>query len=50
MTCSVALFLAIASLLALGLVGSIAALLGLRIHDAIAHWIRKVAAWAGPAA
>lgn len=49
MTWPVALFLAIASLLALGLVGSIAALLGLKIYDAIAHLMRKVAAWAEPA-
>src|SRR5262245_3784349 len=41
MTWPVALYLAIGSLLALGLVGSIAALLGLKIHDAIAHLLRK---------
>jgi hypothetical protein len=42
MTWQVVLFLSVVSLLALGLVGSIAALLGLKIHDAIARLIRQV--------
>lgn len=40
MTAPVAALLAGASLLALGLVGAIAALLGLKIHDAIARALR----------
>lgn len=44
MTWPVALFLALASSLALGLVGAIAALLGLQIYDAIARAVHRVLA------
>lgn len=44
MTWPIALFLAVAALLALAFVGSIAAMLGLKVFDALAWTVRRVLA------